>query len=151
MPRIVFMLCVLTLVAGPADAQPSPWQVETRTTAGWVFTPGVTAGLAWDSGLQAGSTPFVEALFQKWVGRVNPHAELDFNGRRSHLHVGYSGSFEKYRGLEAAYEQYTQFGGSHTFSPRFSTSASGAYNKAPTTDRLRSEERRVGKECRYRV
>jgi len=136
MPRIVIMLCVLTWVAGPADAQPSPWQVETRTTAGWVFTPGLTAGLAWDSGLQAGSNPFVDSLIQKWAGRVNPRAELDFNGRRSHLNVGYSGAFEKYRESTSAWEQYTRFGASHTFTPRFSVSASGAYNSAPTTDRL---------------
>ena len=136
MPRIVFMLCVLTLLAGRAGAQGLPWQGETRTTAGWVFTPGVAGGVAWDSGIQSDGNPVVDALFQKWVGRVNPRVQIDFNGRRSHLSAGYSGAVEKYRGSDSAYEQYSQFSASQTLSPRVSMSGSGTYNVAPTTDRL---------------
>ena len=136
MSRIFIALCLLGLTSGAADAQPSPFQRETRTTAGWVFTPGAAVGGLWDSGIQTESNQVVEALFQKWVVVANPHAELDFNGRRTHFNLGYSGSFEKYWTSSANWVQRSRAGVTHTVTSRFNVSGDMAYTSVPTTDRL---------------
>lgn len=136
--RRVSILCTLTLLLCPSTgrAQSEPWQTAPRTTAGWVFTPGASLGAAWDTGINTGSNPVVEALFQKWIGMVNPYGTITFNGRRSHLNAGYSGSFEKYVGSTTGYEQHANLYASQTLSPRVTINANGMYAAAPTTDRL---------------
>jgi len=136
MSRIFIALCLLGLVSSAADAQPSPFQSETRTSAGWTFTPGASVGGLWDSGLQTDPEAFGGALLQKFVVVANPHAELDFNGKRTHFNLGYSGSFEKYRASDAFWVQRGQAGVSQTLSPRFSISGNMGYSAVPTTDRL---------------
>jgi hypothetical protein len=133
------MLLVIGLLAaapGRAAAQSSPWQEEERTSAGWTFTPGVALALMWDSGTETASNPLVEALFQSWVAVANPRAELDFNGRRTHFNLGYSGSFEKYWARDAYWEQRGRVGLRQTLSSRFNVSGDAAYSAAPTTDQL---------------
>ena len=136
MSRILIALCLLGVVSSSADAQPSPFQREARTTAGWVFTPGASVGALWDSGIQTDADPVVEALFQKWVVLANPHAELDFNGRRTHFNLGYSGSFEKYWTSSLNWVQSGRAGVTHTLTSRLNISGDTAYSVVPTTDRL---------------
>ena len=136
MSRILIALCLLGFVSSAADAQPSPFQRETRSTAGWVFTPGASIGGLWDSGIQTDTDSSVEALFQKGVVTANPYAELDFNGRRTHFNLGYSGSFEKYWTSNATWVQRSRAGVSQALSPRFDISGDMAYTSVPTTDRL---------------
>jgi len=136
MSRILIALCLLGLVSSSAGAQPSPFQRDTRTTAGWVFTPGVSVGGLWDSGIQTDESTAVDALFQKWVVLAHPHAELDFNGRRTHFNLGYSGSFEKYWTSSLNWVQRGRAGVSHTLTPRVNISSDVAYSVVPTTDRL---------------
>ena len=136
MSRIFIAMCLLGVVSSSADAQPSPFQREARSTAGWVFTPGASVGTLWDSGLQSDANSGVEALFQKWVVVANPSAELDFNGRRTRFNMGYSGSFEKYWTSNTNWVQRGRAGVSHTLTPRFDISGDAGYSAVPTTDRL---------------
>ena len=136
MSRILIALGLLLLLCSRADAQSSPWQSEARTTAGWTFTPGAALGGSWDSGIQVGSDSATEALFKKWVGIANPYAELDYNGRHSHVNLGYSGSFEKYWSHELLWEQRGKAGVQRTLSPRVDVSGNASYTAVPTTDRL---------------
>jgi hypothetical protein len=133
---MLIALAVLLLWCSTANAQTSPWQREERTTPGWTFTPGTSLGGLWDSGLQTGGNPVVGTLFEKWVGTANPFAELDYNGRHSHVNFGYSGYFEKYWSQDMRWEQRGRVGAHRVLSPRVDISADASYAAVPTTDRL---------------
>lgn len=136
MLRLVIAAAVLTATAGPATGQPLPFRLDDRVGAGWTLTPGASFGAAWDSGVQTGSHPVIEALFQKYVGRVSPHAEIDFIGRRTTFNAGYSGALDKYYGSSGSYEQHSRLSVSRVVTSRFSAAADAGYAAAPTTDRL---------------
>src|SRR5678815_1008934 len=127
MPRILIAFGLLLLLCSRADAQSSPWQSEARTTAGWTFTPGAALGGSWDSGIQTGDVSAVDELFKSWVGIANPFAELDYNGRHSHVNFGYSGSFEKYWSHELRWEQRGKASVHRVLSPRVDVSANASY------------------------
>ena len=133
---IVSSLLVVVWCAGSASAQPLPWRTDEPTIGGWSFTPGASLGVAWDSGVQTASNPVVEAIFQKYVGRANPHAELDFRGGRTNFNAGYSGAIEKYWGSGSGYEQYGRISVSRAMTSRFTASADASYSAAPSADRL---------------
>jgi|KBSSwiStaDraftv2_1062776.scaffolds.fasta_scaffold60467_3 hypothetical protein len=136
MSRILIALGLLSLLCGRAEAQSSPWQQEERTTAGWTFTPGAAVGGSWDSGIQVEGNSVAEALFKKWVGIANPYAEVDYNGRHSHVNFGYSGAFEKYWSNELLWEHRGKAGVHRILSPRVDVAANASYTAVPTTDRL---------------
>src|SRR5690349_11091054 len=140
MTRIVLASAALLVLCGQADAQTSPWQREERTTAGWTFTPGTSAGVLRDSGLQFGSGPADGPLLEKWVGTASPQASLDYNGRLSHANFGYSGTLEKYWGAGMKWEQYARAGVRRTLSPHVNVSADFTFSRVPTTDRLESAD-----------
>jgi hypothetical protein len=138
------LLCVL---AAPARAQLSPLGLLDRfededpeegaeRPVGWIFTPGTSMGLFWDSGIETGRNFFVESVFQRWVGAVNPFAEVSFRGRRTQFDAGYSGSIEKYWAADTNWEQRASIGLSRAFTRRFTASVDASHTAAPTTDRL---------------
>jgi hypothetical protein len=133
MSRILIALSLL-LLCSDVHAQSSPWQLESRTTPGWTFTPGTSLGGLWDSGLTSGDSG--ESLFQQWVGTANPSAELDYNGRHSHVNLGYAGSFEKYFSQDMRWEQRGRFSAHRVVSSRVDVSGDASYSAVPTTDRL---------------
>jgi hypothetical protein len=136
MSRILIALCVLGLTSGSADAQSSPFSREVRTTAGWVFTPGGSFGGVWDSGVHTGSDSAAEDVLKKFVVLANPRAELDFNGRRTHLNIGYSGSYEKYWAQGTNWEHRGRAGLRQVMNPRLDITGDMSYALVPTTDRL---------------
>ncbi len=136
MSRILIALCVLGLTSSSANAQSSPFFREVRTTAGWVFTPGGAVGGVWDSGVQTGGDSAAEDLVQKFVVLANPRAELDFNGRRTHFNIGYSGAYEKYWAQGTNWEHRGRAGLRQTISPRLDFNGDMSYAAVPTTDRL---------------
>jgi len=133
LPALV--LAVLLGIAGNATAQPSPWQPE-RTTAGWVFTPGVSLGGLWDSN----TTLVVKGgeQLKEWVGLVNPRGEIGFNGQHTHFDIGYSGSLEAYQTLNelTRYDQLGRLSLRHQASPRLAFTGTSSINLTPTTERL---------------
>lgn len=136
MSRILIALCVLGLTSGVADAQSSPFFRDTRSTAGWVFTPGGSIGGVWDSGVQTGGDSAAENVVQKFVALANPRAELDFNGRRTHFNAGYSGSYEKYWAQGTNWEHRGRASVSQALSTRLGINGDMSYAAVPTTDRL---------------
>src|SRR5918993_758308 len=64
MSRVWVVLGLLALLCGRADAQPSPWEREERTTAGWTFTPGASFG----------AVPTTDRL---QMDNVVPYADVD--------------------------------------------------------------------------
>ena len=119
MRRTLFALFVLAATAGAASAQPAPWAPE-RLSAGWVFTPSMVVGALWDSNVTVRSAG--DPHVAEWIGLLNPRGELDFNGRHTHLNLGYSGALNAYRDLPELdrYEQRSRFEVRHTISPRLS-------------------------------
>src|SRR5688572_18593922 len=105
MSRALMVMLIVGAMCGRVQAQTMPADVEDVRAAGWTFTPGASLGGAWDSGINTASNPFVENVFQRWVGLVNPWADLNFNGRRGRFNAGYSGAFEKYWDSDLNWQQ----------------------------------------------
>jgi opacity protein-like surface antigen len=125
----------LMLVARVAMAQPAPWAPE-RLTPGWVFTPSMVLGVLHDSNVTLRAVN--EPIRSEVVGLLNPRGELDFNGRHTHLNVGYSGALEAYRQLSALnrYEQRGRFEIRQQTGPRLELFSQATSEQVPTTERL---------------
>jgi hypothetical protein len=137
--RLIAAMCLAAaLVPSLAAAQPAPWAPE-RLTPGWVFTPSMVVGVLHDSNvtLRAANEPITAEM----VGLINPRGEVDFNGRHTHMSLGYSGSLEAYRELSELnrYEQKGRFELRHQTGPRLNFDANASYTRVPTTDRLQLE------------
>ncbi len=135
MRRILFITAAVLAMAAGASAQPAPWQPE-RLTAGWTFTPGMAVGAGWDNNVTVQSE--ANPRFSELVGLFSPRGELNFNGRRTRLNVGYSGAFEAYRTFSELnrYEQRARLSTRYQLTPRLSVDGRGSYTVTPTTDRL---------------
>jgi hypothetical protein len=136
MRKSVFVLIVLALLPpGVALAQPAPWAPE-RLTPGWVFTPSVVLGVLHDSNVTLRAVN--EPIRAEVVGLLNPRGEIDFNGRHTHLNIGYSGALEAYRQFSELnrYEQRGRFEIRQQTGPRVTLFSQASYARVPTTDRL---------------
>jgi len=123
------------LVARTAAAQPAPWAPE-RLSAGWVFTPSAVVGVLHDSNVTLRAVN--EPINAEMVGLVNPRGEIDFNGRRTHFNVGYSGALEAYRQFSELnrYEQRGRLELRHQVRPHLQLFSTASFASVPTTDRL---------------
>jgi hypothetical protein len=132
-PAMLALMAVLA--ASRAAAQPAPWQPE-RLTAGWTVTPGMMFGAAWDTNptMRNESGPFHEGV----VSLVNPRGEIDFNGRRTHFNVGYSGTLQTYQTLEALthFSQHGRMLTRYQASQRLNFITTATFASAPTTDEI---------------
>lgn len=135
--RIRMLLAVLvaaTFVVGPTvSAQQAP-QPQTQQIPGWLFTPSIGFGGAWDDNVlladRADNPP------GDYVSPLNPAATLDYNGRRTRLSSGYDGSFRFHRTLDEmnSYEQRLRALVQHRATPRLLLVAQESFIYAPTTD-----------------
>lgn len=132
---VIFLLALIVLVAGDAAAQPAPWAPE-RLTPGWVFTPSAVFGVLHDSNVTLRAVN--EPIRAEAVGLINPRGELDFNGRRTHLNIGYSGALEAYRQLSELnrYEQRGRLELRYQARQHLQLFSQASYARVPTTDRL---------------
>src|SRR4051812_19743125 len=133
--RLILVLAAVLLVARGASAQPAPWEPE-RLTAGWVFTPSIVVGGLWDSNVTLRAVH--EPISSQWVGLLNPRGEVDFNGRRTHMNLGYSGALEAYQQFSELnrYEQFGRFEIRHQPRQHLQLFGTAGYSRVPTTDRL---------------
>src|SRR5690348_3621168 len=133
--RIFLLALVATFIARTAMAQSAPWAPE-RLTAGWVFTPSMVLGVLHDSNVTLLAVN--EPIRSEVVGLLNPRGELDFNGRRTHFNLGYSGALEAYRQFSELnrYEQRGRLDFRYQTGPRVQLYSRASYTRAPTTDRL---------------
>ncbi|HTM02129.1 MAG TPA: hypothetical protein VL173_01390 [Vicinamibacterales bacterium] len=132
---VMTAIVAVMLVARIANAQPAPWEPE-RLTPGWVFTPSIVFGGLRDSNVTLRAVN--EPIRSEWVGLLNPRGEIDFNGRRTHMNAGYSGSLEAYRQFSELnrYEQVGRFELRQAAAEHLQLFAHAGYSKVPTTDRL---------------
>jgi hypothetical protein len=135
MHRTVILFVLAFATAARAHAQPAPWEPE-RLSAGWVFTPSAVVGTLWDSNVTMQNER--ADIVSEWVTLLNPRGELDFNGRRTHFNLGYSGAFEAYRQFNELnrYEQRARHELRYQVSPRLALYSRGGLSMTPTTDRL---------------
>lgn len=135
MRLLAALVVTAALLPSTARAQPAPWEPE-RLTPGWVFTPSIVVGGLWDSNVTLRAVN--EPVYSQWVGLLNPRGEIDFNGRRTHLNLGYSGALEAYRQFSELnrYEQRGRFELRHQATPHLGVTAHAGYARVPTTDRL---------------
>jgi hypothetical protein len=129
------LMVAAMLVWHTASAQPAPWAPE-RLTPGWVFTPSAVFGVLHDSNVTLRAVN--EPIQAEVVGLLNPRGEIDFNGRRTHLNLGYSGALEAYQQLSALnrYEQHGRFELRQQMAPHLQLFSQAGYSRVPTTDRL---------------
>jgi hypothetical protein len=133
--RVILLIAAALLIGRTAGAQPAPWEPE-RLTPGWVFTPSIVVGGLWDSNVTLRAVH--EPIQSEWVGLLNPRGEIDFNGRRTHMNVGYSGALEAYRQFSELnrYEQFGRFELRQQATEHLQLFSTAGYSKVPTTDRL---------------
>jgi hypothetical protein len=131
----ILLVVVGTLIGRNATAQPAPWAPE-RLTPGWVFTPSAVLGVLHDSNVTLRAVN--EPITSEAVGLLNPRGEIDFNGRRTHFNLGYSGALEAYRELSELnrYEQKGRVELRHQARPHLQLFSTAGFTSVPTTDRL---------------
>jgi hypothetical protein len=136
MRKSVIVAFVATLwFAQGTYAHPAPWAPE-RLTPGWVFTPSAVVGVLHDSNVTLRAVN--EPINAQSVALVNPRGEIDFNGRRTHFNIGYSGALEAYQQFSELnrYEQHGRLELRQQALRHLQLFSTAGYSTVPTTDRL---------------
>ena len=136
--RIAVLAGSLGGIAGAASAQPTNIKLlnEQEQAVGWIFTPAIESGGAWDTNIllaNAGDNPPKD-----YATPVNPSAGLEYRGRRTRLSTGYEGAFLLYRNFSElnSTEQHARARVEHRASARFMFFGEETYSSVPTTDSL---------------
>lgn len=114
----------------------SPARLEPERPAGWVFTPSLGFGGAWDDNVllaNPGDNPPGD-----YGTPINPSASLDYTGRRTRFSGGYNGSLVIYRTLHElnSVEQVVRALVEHRATRHVTIFAQENLTLAPTTDAL---------------
>jgi hypothetical protein len=129
----VLLAVVAAMAPATADAQRL---TEERQVAGWIFTPAVRFGGAWDNNIllaDPDSNPPSD-----YATPVSPSATLDYRGRRTRLSSGYDGSFLMYQTFGELNSSEHRVRGvlEHRATPRLMVFTEGDWARVPTTDAL---------------
>ncbi len=127
------LLSALLLAPQSGFAQAPP---EPERAPGWVFTPSLGVGGAWDDNLlllHRGDNPP-----RDYGSPIQPAFALDYTGRRTRFSTGYDGTLVLYRTLhELNSSQHTLRGSlEHRPTARLTLFGQGNFDSAPTTDAL---------------
>jgi hypothetical protein len=138
--RAVAAAAIAVIFAEPAlraqTQSQTQTQVQEHVTPGWVFTPSMGFGGAWDSNVllvNPGDTPPDD-----YGTPVDPSVSLDYHGRRTTLSTGYDASFLMYRTLDqlnSSAQSFRAFFEQHA-TKRVTVSLQESFEKAPSTDAL---------------
>lgn len=114
----------------------TPVNPEAPPTPGWVFTPSIGVGGAWDDNVllvNPGDRPPGD-----YSSPIRPSLGLDFTGKYTRFSAGYDGSIVLYRTLDelSSYEQHLRLGVSHRVNERLTLFADESFIMAPTTDAI---------------
>lgn len=133
--RSVRCLAVSTaIVLVSADAPVIAQQTSEVEYPGWVFTPSIGLGGAWDSNvLLAG-----EVNPGDYGTPVSPSLSLDYGGRRTLLSTAYGGTYVMYRSFEELNSSEQRFRAfvQRRATKRLTLFAQESFTSAPTTDVL---------------
>jgi len=133
--RLVAAFVLAALGADPIVTAQQPQQ-QRPITAGWVFTPSIGIGGAWDSNVLLVDTGGVPP--RDYATPVDPSVSLDYHGRRTDFSSAYEGTFLMYQDLTQlnSSEQRLRSLVQHRATKHFSFFVEENYAKAPTTDAL---------------
>jgi hypothetical protein len=125
---LVPLIALLAAAAWPAPAA--------AQLPGWSFTPRLTLGGVYDDNVAVVSPGVGRPTQDDYLTLVSPGLQLDRLTRRSHLSLGYQGSFRAYRELRElnSYEQHSSAGARHAVSRRLTVRAGHRFTAVPTTD-----------------
>ena len=134
--RIVLLVGFLCVLPSITNAQSQLLLQEEQQAAGWVFTPAIRFGGAWDNNIllaNEGDNPPAD-----YATPLNPVADLEYRGRRTRLSSGYEGAFLWYRTFEElnSTEQHARARLEHRVTPRVTLFALEEFSDVPTTDAL---------------
>jgi len=138
MRHLIALVVLLTALAGPAAAQPAPWEPE-RLDAGWIVRPSIVFGGMWDSNATLRNDPTnADPEIAELVGIVNPRGQIDFNGKRAKFSAGYSGRLETYSTLDnlSRYDQRARVDASYQMTQRVSFDTRHQLTSSPSTEQL---------------
>jgi hypothetical protein len=135
--RVAVVLALVSFVADPKlSAQTTQSQERDHATPGWVFTPSLGVGGAWDNNIllvnPASNPP------RDYATPIDPSLSLDYHGRRAQFSTAYEGSFLMYRSLSElnSSEQRARGFFQYHATRHLSIFAQEGYSSAPTTDSL---------------
>jgi len=108
-PALMFAVVIGFLRASTALAQVVTRSVDPSAAPGWSLTPSIAYGQVVDDNvlMQGNEAKQVNASGDL-LSVVTPSASLGFNGRRGHVTVDYTGSFELYRQFDSL-DNFNQF------------------------------------------
>lgn len=130
------LAAALILLPSAAAAQILTPANPDAPTPGWVFTPSIAVGGAWDDNVllvNPGSLPPSD-----YSSPIRPSLSLDFTGKYTRFSAGYDGSIVLYRTLDelSSYEQHLRLSLSHRVNERLTLFADESFIMAPTTDAI---------------
>ena len=132
--RIVLLFASLCGMPAGTSAQSS--QPQEPQAVGWIFTPAVGFGGAWDNNILLANTG--DNPPGDYATPLNPAADLDYRGRRTRLSTGYAGAFLLYRTFDElnSTEQHARATLEQRLTERLTLFGEGTFAQVPTTDAL---------------
>ena len=132
--RIVLLFASLCGMPAGTSAQSS--QPQEPQAVGWIFTPAVGFGGAWDDNILLANTG--DNPPGDYATPLNPSADLEYRGRRTRLSTGYEGAFLLYRTFDElnSTEQHARARLEQRLTERLTVYGEGTFAQVPTTDAL---------------
>ena len=132
--RIVLLFASLCGMPAGTSAQSS--QPQEPQAVGWIFTPAVGFGGAWDNNILLANTG--DNPPGDYATPLNPSADLEYRGRRTRLSTGYEGAFLLYRTFDElnSTEQHAHARLEQRLTERLTLSGEETFAQVPTTDAL---------------
>ena len=132
--RIVLLFASLCGMPAGTSAQSS--QPQEPQAVGWIFTPAVGFGGAWDNNILLANTG--DNPPGDYATPLNPAADLDYRGRRTRLSTGYEGAFLLYRTFDElnSTEQHAHATLEQRLTERLTLFGEETFAQVPTTDAL---------------
>lgn len=132
--RIVLLFASLCGMPAGISAQSS--QPQEPQAVGWIFTPAVGFGGAWDNNILLANTG--DNPPGDYATPLNPAADLDYRGRRTRLSTGYEGAFLMYRTFDElnSTEQHARARLEQRLTERLTMYGEETFTRVPTTDAL---------------
>lgn len=134
--RVAFRMFLAGLAALMPAMASAQRPLEERQVAGWIFTPSIRFGGAWDDNIllaDPDSNPPSD-----YATPLSPSATLDYRGRRTRISSGYDGSFLMYQTFGELNSSDHRVRGTveHRATPRLLVFGEGDWARVPTTDAL---------------
>ena len=134
--RIILLFASLSSIPAGTRAQSQSPLAPEQQAVGWIFTPSIGFGGAWDDNILLANTG--DNPPGDYATPLNPSADLEYRGRRTRLSTGYEGAFLLYRQFDElnSTEQHARARLEQRLNERVTLFADETFAKVPTTDSL---------------